>query len=626
MNVDIANFSSVVPSCLEEISGCDFLSIDLEMTGLSDEKGRLGGSIDFVDSQQTVYEKMKKIAETFGIIQVGICVATRDSEKKQLCLRPYNFYVFPRPVGNKNHRQFSLCADGINFNRQHQMDFGRWMNKGIGFVDEEQEREMVKQAEEVIRGRIKANQKSTATTTVKSTGNSEEDVFVEDQLKAVRQWAKRKMDDGKGEAKDGSRDEKEDEQMEGESCCLPLAVCSNQRAELLKQKIWSEYPSTFVEEEVIGRGWKRKLSVLMLKEEEVEERKMKFRKKEEEKLVENIGFRRVWKHIVDSRKPIVLHNGLFDVLFLLSHFQQRRLPETLLGLKQLVHSTMPTIFDTKTLSTFLPSKFPDGTSLEGLASQVEDKTTMSLVVPSPFPDFLVKTTNDQPKGQVKEDDNIKSNISSSPAPIVSASISPPPPAPVNSTCSFHDAAYDAFQTARVFALLKEDEEVRENLLPKVRNRMVASKAVKTINFNINPEKFSVENNLWEDFEQDAELCGDDGFMFWIGEFPKAFTNTEFDSLLLAPSRSSNVGSSNVGSSNGSIGDGGCVEESALRECVELYGRVGIRWINDTNILVVGFKGGDKYRTILKEHLEKKKEEGIWTWGTVDEAQKAMAKT
>jgi hypothetical protein len=49
--------------------------------------------------------------------------------------------------------------------------------------------------------------------------------------------------------------------------------------------------------------------------------------------------------------PIVVHNGLMDILFLMTHFVQWQLPSSYVELKQLVHSHFPLIYDTKLMST-----------------------------------------------------------------------------------------------------------------------------------------------------------------------------------------------------------------------------------------------------------------------------------
>ncbi len=49
--------------------------------------------------------------------------------------------------------------------------------------------------------------------------------------------------------------------------------------------------------------------------------------------------------------PIIVHNGLMDLLFLLTHFHSPSLPPTYGEAKKLIHSYFPNLYDTKILST-----------------------------------------------------------------------------------------------------------------------------------------------------------------------------------------------------------------------------------------------------------------------------------
>lgn len=48
--------------------------------------------------------------------------------------------------------------------------------------------------------------------------------------------------------------------------------------------------------------------------------------------------------------PLVVHNGLQDLLFLLTHFHCGTLPETWSECKKIVHSFFPIVYDTKIMA------------------------------------------------------------------------------------------------------------------------------------------------------------------------------------------------------------------------------------------------------------------------------------
>jgi hypothetical protein len=151
----------------------------------------------------------------------------------------------------------------------------------------------------------------------------------------------------------------------------------------LFQKIKYEYPSLH---------WYKHNSqnyVLRLSEDEKKIRDERIKRVEWQKMhTERIGFARVFKAISDAcrgelgdttsvtgeycqflrrseqkvisltsntknrrRVPVVVHNGLMDLLFLMTHFHSDTLPSRYEDTKKLIHNYFPTIYDTKVLAT-----------------------------------------------------------------------------------------------------------------------------------------------------------------------------------------------------------------------------------------------------------------------------------
>ena len=63
---------------------------------------------------------------------------------------------------------------------------------------------------------------------------------------------------------------------------------------------------------------------------------------------ESVGFRRVFSALSASRRTMVVHNGLYDLMFLMDKFHAP-LPPSLTQFKQLVRESLGDIFDTKVL-------------------------------------------------------------------------------------------------------------------------------------------------------------------------------------------------------------------------------------------------------------------------------------
>lgn len=76
--------------------------------------------------------EMSSVATRFNIIQIGITFILPDAHQKYLAY-PFNFYVFPRE-NFLSDPVISMQAGCVEFNSLQQMDWNRWIRKGINFV------------------------------------------------------------------------------------------------------------------------------------------------------------------------------------------------------------------------------------------------------------------------------------------------------------------------------------------------------------------------------------------------------------------------------------------------------------------------------------------------------------
>ena len=81
---------------------------------------------------------MKSVAETYKIIQIGLCLfheetpASSDSTAPpRFAARPYNFWLFPEEGA------VNMEAAAIAFNKTHGMDFNKWIYEGIPYLTNE---------------------------------------------------------------------------------------------------------------------------------------------------------------------------------------------------------------------------------------------------------------------------------------------------------------------------------------------------------------------------------------------------------------------------------------------------------------------------------------------------------
>ena len=91
MEVTAANFKAAADELEALIPTCEFVAIDEEMTGIMLD----GTAPNPGDTIEARYRKMKKVTETYNLMQVGVCLYHRDAASGGLIARPYNFYVLP---------------------------------------------------------------------------------------------------------------------------------------------------------------------------------------------------------------------------------------------------------------------------------------------------------------------------------------------------------------------------------------------------------------------------------------------------------------------------------------------------------------------------------------------------
>lgn len=88
------------------------------------------------------------------------------------------------------------------------------------------------------------------------------------------------------------------------------------------------------------------LEVKKVSDEEVETLKQEKRAQNQEIYKKAMGFRLIFKKLIESKKPIIGHNCFFDILFVLRWFDGP-LDSDFSSLRQRVHVMFPSIFDTK---------------------------------------------------------------------------------------------------------------------------------------------------------------------------------------------------------------------------------------------------------------------------------------
>ena len=147
MELNYRNYYKQEKELLNLIETSDFISFDLEMTGIENDKNN-----SIIDTPEYRYLKYKKTSEKYTIIQLGLSffkLATNPNVyHKQICYEchPYNLYLFQNAKDLKEISQdeLNLEVKSMLFNQKGKINFNAWINEGIQFLNEKQYRELYK--------------------------------------------------------------------------------------------------------------------------------------------------------------------------------------------------------------------------------------------------------------------------------------------------------------------------------------------------------------------------------------------------------------------------------------------------------------------------------------------------
>jgi len=140
MELVCSNYEREEKKIISLIKESDYISFDLEMTGIENDKNNI-----IFDTPKNRYIKYKKTAEKYSIIQLGLTIFIKDKTDPNLInCYPYNFYLFP----NANDLK-ALSQDNMNFeiksmifNSNGKIDFNKWISEGIYYLNKKQYRQL----------------------------------------------------------------------------------------------------------------------------------------------------------------------------------------------------------------------------------------------------------------------------------------------------------------------------------------------------------------------------------------------------------------------------------------------------------------------------------------------------
>lgn len=364
---------------MQRLPKASWIAVDEEMTGIMlppDGTTKRPSKPSKDESPETRYSSLKLVPERYAIIQLGIALFEQlepqepGAENTAFNVRRYKFTLFP-PADSSITREVVLNPSSIHFLAQNNMNLDVWTREGIPFCTGNTASNLLEKfyEQQLLALSNKTKPRTSRYKKVELTRVEDKD-FHARTMASLREWLDSAIVPGDGDT-------------EGASFLLP--PCNSFLRRALYESIPDEYPSLVLETYQDNR-----IRVWRLNAAEREQRNQRLLREGYEKLIlEKIGVWRVFlalskacrgedpltqaEHMILSpdaqqaitpieqkkyqsgrtrRKiPLVVHNGLHDLLFLLTHFHSPTLPDQWAQCKELIHSYFPVIYDTKTMAS-----------------------------------------------------------------------------------------------------------------------------------------------------------------------------------------------------------------------------------------------------------------------------------
>ena len=385
------NFHDVISTLEKLIPTASFIAIDEEMTGIQivDQDGTCDKNLPN-DKLQDRYVKMKAVAETYRIIQIGICLfheviddlssdnnnnnQDNKEKKKKYTATPFNFYLFPE------NGSIHMEGSAIRFNADHGMDFNKWIRDGIPYVTSKGEENFTQKMVVTDNRDATSSSPQAKAFWVKKAVNF---LTTDDELYRF-EYCKSEILASLGKFRT----------IHSDGGCTTITDLTKKMSLAVLEWFKEEPAETFLPIDKsqlkmveFFHGGKFHLWFEYYTKEQLDIFNQRMMAKEKSK---HLGFRLVWNMLTSPkcRAPILTHNGMFDLLFMWTHFENSTLPDTLDDFKgQLSSKFVGGVYDTKLISTKLLEKLTGsyktalGPAFESIQKVVvENKSTHPLSI------------------------------------------------------------------------------------------------------------------------------------------------------------------------------------------------------------------------------------------------------
>ena len=299
-----SNFDAVYPRIENAINNAAFIAIDSEMSGIHSERDLKNSLFDTLNDR---YISWKRNIQQFVIVQFGITTFYRVPSENAYKADSFSFYLFPKSIPLKS-RQLSWEVEALHFLYKHGFDFNKFIQEGIPYTNEIDEKLLHDHMEQ---GDVENY--------LSFLSYDEEENFKECKSK-VCEWISSKL----------------------ENASLKLEVITPMVQYVLHKDLRNNYNNIWTTTDY------KSIDVMKISGNAEDDL---FKKDNLKEVVLDIylGFSKVFKLLASSKKTIIGHNILLDLMFMHQQFY-KPLPDSYKEFKSNIHTLFPQIYDTKFLS------------------------------------------------------------------------------------------------------------------------------------------------------------------------------------------------------------------------------------------------------------------------------------
>lgn len=298
--------------------------MDTEFTGLTSDR-----NVFPFDTPEEVYQKTVENSINFIVIQLGLAAFRVDPESGAVSYKCYNFYCFPK---GRVH-VFACQGESMRFLADHGFDFNKLFREGLSYcgeADEERMRTDLKERQEQRAAALEAEEGEEAN------GNDAVNMVP---VPATEEKLMAEIEERIGVF------------LASEEKDFTITNCNGFQRKLVYQMIEAKFRKQISTSSVELEN-KHKGILVERKRTKEQDRKLEEEKVAQENvdLESAVGLSLVLQELSKTRKLIVGHNMLLDLMFVIRQFF-RPLPYNFQDFKKTVRELFPLLLDTKYLCT-----------------------------------------------------------------------------------------------------------------------------------------------------------------------------------------------------------------------------------------------------------------------------------